>query len=473
MATTEISRPTELSAQRGVLRSINPCNGRTLKTYPEMSVDEIDAAIARAHERYPSWRRLAFAERGALLREASRLCRERRDDLARTMALEMGKRIVEGREEVELCARIFEYYAENGERFLRPQVIPSPVGDGTLLNQPLGVILGIEPWNYPFYQVVRMAAPTLMAGNVVVLKHAAGVPQCAEAAAVLFRDAGFPPGTYTNLPISSRNVARIIDDDRVQGVSFTGSDEAGARVGERAGKNVKKTILELGGSDPFVVLEDCDMDLTVERAVLGRMGNMGQSCVASKRFIAVELVSEIFVERFKEKLSGLKMGDPLDASTQVAPLSSTQAAARLEDQVKRSVAAGAKVLVGGRRPDPNGAFFEPTILADVKRGMPANDEELFGPVATVIVVRDEAKAIEVANDTRYGLGGSVYTRDVERGRRVAAEIEAGMVFIDHPAYIYEDMPFGGVKKSGYGRECGELGMHEFVNKKLVRALQRR
>lgn len=471
MATTEISRSTEPAAQRGVLRSINPFNGQTLKTYPEMQVDEIDAAIARAHERYPSWRHLAFVERGALLREAARLCRERRDDLARTMALEMGKRIVEGREEVELCARIFEYYAENGERFLRPQVIPSPAGDGTLLNQPLGVILGIEPWNFPFYQVVRMAAPTLMAGNVVVLKHAAGVPQCAEAAAALFRDAGFPPGTYTDLPIGSRNVARVIDDDRVQGVSFTGSDEAGARVGERAGRNVKKTILELGGSDPFVVLEDCDMDLTVERAVFGRMENMGQSCVASKRFIPVESVSGTFVESFKEKLSALRMGDPLDPSTQVAPLSSTQAAARLEDQVKRSVAAGAKVLVGGRRPDPNGAFFEPTILTDVKRGMPAYDEELFGPVAAVIVVRDEAEAIEVANDTRYGLGGSVYTRDVERGRRVAAEIEAGMVFINHPAYIYEDMPFGGVKESGYGRECGELGMHEFVNRKLVRCLQ--
>ncbi len=469
MATPGISRRTEPAAPRGVLRSINPCNGQTLKTYAEMSVDEIDAAIAKAHERYLSWRGLSFAERGALLREAGRLCRERRDDLARTMALEMGKRIVEGREEVALCARIFEYYAENGERFLRPQGIPSPAGDGTLLNQPLGVILGIEPWNFPLYQVVRMAAPTLMAGNVVVLKHAAMVQQCAEAAAALFRDAGFPAGTYTNLVLSSRNVSRVIDDDRVQGVSFTGSDEAGARVAERAGRNVKKTILELGGSDPFVVLEDCDMDLTVERAVLGRMENMGQSCVASKRFIPVESVSDTFVERFKDRLSSLKMGDPLDESTQVAPLSSAKAAALLEDQVRRSVAAGAKVVIGGKRPDPDGAFFEPTILTDLKPGMPAYEEELFGPVAAVIVVADEARAIAVANDTKYGLGGSVYTRDVERGRRVAEEIEAGMVYVNHPAYIYEDMPFGGVKKSGYGRECGELGIHEFVNKKLVRA----
>jgi succinate-semialdehyde dehydrogenase/glutarate-semialdehyde dehydrogenase len=253
-------------------------------------------------------------------------------------------------------------------------------------------------------------------------------------------------------------------------VSFTGSDDAGARVGERAGKNVKKTILELGGSDPFVVLEDADLDLAAERAVWGRMTNMGQSCVASKRFIPVESVSETFIEKFKAKMASLKVGDPLDDSTEVAPLSTAKAAALLDDQVKRSVAAGAKVILGGKRPDPNGAFFEPTILTDVKPGMPAYDEELFGPVAAVITVRDEARAIEVANDTKYGLGGSVYTRDLARGRRVAEKIEAGMVFINHPAWIYEDMPFGGIKKSGYGRECGELGIHEFVNKKLVRAL---
>lgn len=472
MVTAQISRPTEPTPQqqRGVLRSINPYNGQLLKTFTEMSADEIDGAIARAHERFPSWRRLPFPERGARLRQAARLCQEHREELARAMSLDMGKRIVEGRHEVDLCARIFDYYAENGEQFLRPQTIPSPAGDGTLLSQPLGVILGIEPWNYPFYQVIRFAAPTLMAGNVVLLKHSSTVQQCAEAAATLFRDAGFPEGTFTNLVISPRLVNRVIDDDRVQGVSFTGSDDAGARVGERAGKNVKKTILELGGSDPFVVLEDADMDLTAERAVWGRMTNMGQSCVASKRFIPVESVSETFIEKFKAKMASLKMGDPLDDSTEVAPLSTAKAAALLEDQVKRSVAAGAKVILGGKRPDPNGAFFEPTILTDVKPGMPAYDEELFGPVAAVITVRDEARAIEVANDTKYGLGGSVYTRDIARGRRVAEEIEAGMVFINHPAWIYEDMPFGGIKKSGYGRECGELGIHEFVNKKLVRAL---
>jgi succinate-semialdehyde dehydrogenase / glutarate-semialdehyde dehydrogenase len=471
MATATISPSTETTAARAELRSINPYNGQVLKTFPEMSIDEVDDAIAKAHERFVTWRRVPFPQRAGLLHRAAGLCRERREDLARFMAIEMGKRIVEGRAEVDLCGRIFSYYADHGERFLQPQTIPSPAGDGTLLNQPLGVIFGIEPWNYPFYQVIRFAAPNLMAGNVILLKHSSNVQQCAEAAEALFHDAGFPPGAYTNLVISSRLAMRVLDDDRVQGVSFTGSDDAGALVAERAGKSVKKTVMELGGSDPFIVLEDADMDLTVERAVFGRMNNMGQSCVASKRFIVLEKVSEDFVERFRAKLAALRMGDSLVDSTGVAPLSSAQAAAHLEDQVNRSVAAGARILIGGKRPDPKGAFFEPTILTDVKKGMPAYDEELFGPVAAVIVVPDEATAIEVANDTKYGLGGSVYTRDLERGRRVAAEIEAGMVYINHPAYIYEDMPFGGVKKSGYGRETGELGIHEFVNKKLVRVLQ--
>jgi succinate-semialdehyde dehydrogenase/glutarate-semialdehyde dehydrogenase len=456
---------------RAVLRSVNPFNGQTLKTYPEMTPEEVDDAIAKAHEHFATWRRVPFAERARLLRRAATLCRERVEDLARLMTLEMGKRIAEGREEVELCARIFEYYADRGEELLRPQTLPSPLGDGTLLNEPLGVLFGIEPWNYPCYQVVRVAAPNLMAGNVVLMKHASGVQQCAEALDQLIHDAGFPREVYTNLVISARAANRVIDDDRVQGVSFTGSDASGARVAERAGRNVKKTILELGGSDPFVVLEDADMDLTVDRAVFGKMTNMGQSCVAAKRFILHQSISNEFVDRFRERLAALKMGDPLDESTGVAPLSSVEAAAQLEDQVNRSVAGGARVVLGGKRPGPDSAFFEPTILTDVRKGTPAYGEELFGPVAAVMEVPDEAAAIAVANDTKYGLGGSVYTRDVGRGRRVADAIEAGMVFVNHPAWIYEDMPFGGIKKSGYGRECGPLGIQEFVNKKVFRVLQ--
>ena len=456
------------TAQRAVLRSINPYNGETTKTYIEMTHDEVDAAIATAHDRFATWRRVPFAQRATLLRRAAKLCRERREDLARFMAIEMGKRIAEGHREIELCAKIFEYYADRGEQLLQPETIQSPAGDATLLSEPLGVIFGIQPWNYPFYQVIRFAAPNLMVGNVVLLKHASSVQQCAAAAEVLFQDAGFPSGAYTNLVTSSGLATRVIDDDRVRGVSFTGSDAGGASVAERAGKNVKKTVLELGGSDPFVVLEDADLDSTVDWAVWGRMNNMGQSCVASKRFIVLEAISEQFIERFREKLAVLKMGDPLDELTGVAPVCSAKAAKDLEDQINLSVAAGAQIVIGGKRPDPDGAFVEPTILTNVKQGMPAYDEELFGPVASVIVVPDEATAIEIANDTKYGLGGSVYTRDVERGRRVAEQIDSGMVFINYPVYTFADIPFGGTKKSGYGRETGALGIEEFLNKKVIR-----
>jgi len=457
------------TAPRVVLSSVNPYNGQTLKTYFEMSADEVDDAIAKAHEYFPIWRGVPLSYRATLLRRAAALCRDRVEELARLMTLEMGKRIAEGREEVALCARIFEYYADRGVEFLRPQTLPSPLGDGTLLNEPLGVLFGIQPWNYPCYQVVRFAAPNLMAGNVVLMKHSSSVPQCAEALDLLFRDASFPAGAYTNLVVTARPSNRVIDDDRVQGVSFTGSDASGAQVADRAGRNVKKTIMELGGSDPFVVLEDADMNLTIDRGVFGKMTNMGQSCVAAKRFILLQSVSDEFVDRFTERLAALKMGDPLDESTGVAPLSSVDAAAKLEDQVNRSIAGGARVILGGKRLNPDSAFFEPTILTNVRKGTPAYDEELFGPVAAVMVVPDEDTAIAVANDTKYGLGGSVYTHDLERGRRVADQIDAGMVFVNHPAWIYEDMPFGGIKKSGYGRETGPLGIQEFVNKKLFRA----
>lgn len=468
-ATTRGDQPGNTAPHHALLSSVNPYTGQTLKTYPEMPVEDLDAAIAVAHDRFPRWRRLGFSERATFLRNAAALCRERREDLAKLMSLEMGKRIAEGREEVELCARIFEYYAARGEEFLRPQTLPSPLGDGTLLNEPLGVLFGIQPWNYPCYQVIRFAAPNLMGGNVVLMKHSSSVPQCAEALEVLFRDAEFPAGTYSNLMITAGSSYRVIDDDRVQGVSFTGSDASGARVADRAGRNVKKTIMELGGSDPFVVLDDADMNLTIDRGVFGKMTNMGQSCVAAKRFILLQSQSDEFVDRFRERLAALKMGDPLDESTGVAPLSSVNAAARLEDQVKRSVAGGAQVVLGGKRPDPKSAFFEPTILTNVKKGTPAYDEELFGPVASVMVVPDEAAAIAVANDTKYGLGGSVYSRDLEHGRRVADQIDAGMVYVNHPAWIYEDMPFGGIKKSGYGRETGPLGILEFMNRKVFRA----
>lgn len=460
----------EETEKRAVLRSVNPYNGQTLKTYDEMTPEEVDRAIGQAHQRFTTWRRTSIPERAALLLRAADLCLEREEELARLMTLEMGKRIAEACKEVKLCASIFEYYAIRAHEFLQPQWLPSALPDGTLLNEPLGVIFGIEPWNYPGYQVVRMAAPNLAAGNTVVMKHASNVPQCAEALDKIFHDAGFPPGAYTNMPISSRLANQVIDDDRVQGVSFTGSNDSGAKVAEHAGRNVKKTILELGGSDPFIVLDDADIELAVDRAVTGKMTNMGQSCVAAKRFIVHQDVSGEFVDHFRTKLSQLKMGDPLDEATGVAPLSSPRAAEILEDQVNRSVAGGAKVILGGKRDEPGSAFFEPTILIGAKKGTAAYDEELFGPVASVMIVPDEKTAIAIANDTKYGLGASVYTTDLKRGRRVADQIDAGMVYINHPVWIYEDMPFGGIKKSGYGRECGPLGIEEFLNKKLYREM---
>jgi succinate-semialdehyde dehydrogenase/glutarate-semialdehyde dehydrogenase len=460
----------EETDKRALLRSVNPYNGQTLKTYNEMTPNEVHRAIGQAHERFTTWRRTSIPERAAFLLRAADLCFEREEELARLMTLEMGKRIAEARKEVKLCASIFEYYAIRAREFLQPQWLPSGLPDGTLLHEPLGVILGIEPWNYPGYQVVRMAAPNLAAGNTVVMKHASNVQQCAEALEKIFHDAGFPPGAYTNLVISSRLADQVIDDNRVQGVSFTGSDDSGAKVAERAGRNVKKAILELGGSDPFIVLDDAEIELAVDRAVLGKMTNMGQSCVAAKRFIVHEDVSREFVDRFRAKLLELKMGDPLEEATGVAPLSSPRAAEILEGQVNRSLAGGAKVILGGKRAEPGSAFFKPTILIEVKKGMPAYDEELFGPVASVMIVPDEETAIALANDTKYGLGASVYTTDLERGRRVADQIDAGMVYINHPVWIYEDMPFGGIKKSGYGRECGPLGIEEFLNKKLYREM---
>ena len=460
MSTAATAIPSQQS-----LKSVNPLNGALLKTYPEMSPEEITAAIGKADEVYKQWCTTTFAERAAVLKRVAELYRERREELARLMALEMGKKLADGRGEIDLSAEIFDYYAEEGERLLAPQKLSTREGEGELIHQPIGVVYGIQPWNFPFYQPTRFAAPNLMAGNVVLTKHASNVPQCAEAFEQMLFDAGVPQGAYTNLVVSSRNAGMIIDDDRVQGVSFTGSNKGGEQVGEQAGRNVKKTVMELGGVDPFIVLEDADMDLTVERFLEGKLSHTGQICIAAKRIILTEPIAEEFLSRVTKVFREIKPGDPLDEATGYGPLCTLKAAKQLEDQINRSVAAGAKLLVGGKR---DGAFIEPTIITDIKRGTPAFDEEMFGPVALVFVVPDEAAAIELANDSQFGLGGSVYTSDETRGRRVAEQIEAGVTFVNHIAWTYASMPMGGVKKSGYGRELGPLGILEFVNQKLIR-----
>lgn len=446
------------------LTSVNPFNGETLKTYPEMTPAEVASAIETADAAFRVWRETSYEERGKVLRRVAELLRERREELARIMTLEMGKKIGDARPEIDLCATIFEYYADEGAALLAPKVYDTKEGRGTLVHQPTGIVYGIQPWNFPFYQPSRVAAPQLMAGNVVLTKHASNVPQCAEAFDRLLHDAGVPEGVHTNLQLSARNAGTIIDDDRIVGVAFTGSNRGGAAVAEQAGRNVKKTVMELGGVDPFIVLEDADLDATLERFRFGKLHATGQICIAAKRIILVESIAQEFLHRAATMFAALRPGDPLDEATGYGPVCNEKAALDLERQIRESVDAGAKVLVGGGR---DGAFIEPTILTDIPEGCPADTEELFGPVAVVHVVQDEDEAIRVANDSDFGLGGSVHTNDLERGRRVAERVESGTCFVNQISWTYASMPMGGVKKSGYGRELADLGILEFVNQKLI------
>ena len=450
--------------------STNPFDGKVLKRFDEISDAQLEAHIATAHGCYTdAWRNTSFAERKAVVSRAAALMRERSQQLAELITLEMGKLIAQSQGEVALSAAILDYYADHAEAFLAPEVLKTSKGEAMVESASLGVLLGIEPWNYPYYQIARFAAPNLMAGNVVMVKHAGNVPQCALAFAQVMKDAGAPEGAYTNLFISKDQASQVIDDSRVRGVALTGSEAAGAIVAARAGKNLKKSTLELGGSDAFIVLDDADMALALKHAVSGRMGNAGQACTASKRFIVVESVADAFLEKFKAALAEFEPGDPLDKATKLAPLSSQTALDNLLKQVDEAVGHGAKVLMGGKRiKGLPGAFMQPTVLTDVAPGNPAYEQEFFGPVAMFFRVPDEAAAVALANDSPFGLGGSVFSTDIERAKRVARAVDTGMVFINSAAVSMPDLPFGGVKNSGYGRELSEAGIMEFVNRKLIR-----
>lgn len=450
------------------IQTTNPTTNKVLKTFEEMSEVAVDKAIVQATLAFTEWRKTPYTYRAELLHKVAALMRQKRESLAILITMEMGKLIAQAEGEIDLSADIFDYYATHGEEFLADKVLTPKYGKAFIRCSPIGVLLGVEPWNFPFYQVARFAAPNIMVGNTVLVKHASIVPQCAMAIEELFNEAGSPSGVYTNLLISGKRATALVQDKRIKGVSLTGSEEAGASVAAEAGKNLKKSVLELGGNDVFIILEDADIDKAVEWAVVGRINNNGECCVASKRFIAVEAVADEFLKKFKDKLAHLKIGDPMDRKTELGPLSSEEAAVHIADQVKRSVKAGAKVVLGGKRVDRPGAFMQPTILTDLKPGIPAYHEELFGPVASFYTVKDEQAAIDLANDSLYGLGGSIFTQDIERGKRVADQIDTGMVFINHPTWTQADLPFGGTKRSGYGRELSELGMTEFVNKKLIR-----
>lgn len=449
-------------------QSINPFDGKTLRTFEEHTEEALEKAIGTAASCYQTWRHKNFAERAVIVGRVAALMQEKVEPLAHTMTLEMGKRIDEARGEVEFSAKILAYYAANAERFLAPVKLHPSVGEAHMESSPIGVIFCVEPWNFPYYQLARVAGPHLMAGNVLMVKHAANVPQCAIAFAALWQEAGAPAGLYTNLLISHDQADRIVDDPRIKGVALTGSAAAGRSIAARAGQNLKPSSLELGGSDAFIVLEDADLERTVKWAVWGRMYNDGQTCVAAKRFIVVEKLAARFLEQFTSALKTLEAGDPMDPKTTLGPLSTEAALLHLLEQVDGAVAKGATLIMGGKRIDRPGSFMEPTILTDIKPDNPAFKEEFFGPVAMFFSVKDENEAIALANNSDFGLGGSVFTENVDRGKRVASRVETGMMFVNNIDWSDAELPFGGIKSSGYGRELGDMGIQEFVNKKLVR-----
>jgi len=447
---------------------VNPATGETIKTYPTIADDALRDAIGRADAAHRSWSRSSTVqERAQLIRRVAELHNEQKDRLGEIIVREMGKPIEQAVGEVEFSAAIYEFYADNAEKLLADEPIDLLDGEGSAFvrRSSVGVLLGIMPWNYPYYQVARFAGPNLVVGNTILLKHA---PQCPESAAAMeeiFREAGFPADAYINIYASNEQIEWVIGDPRIQGVSLTGSERAGAAVAEIAGRNLKKVVLELGGSDPFILLSTDDLDATVESAVAARLENSGQACNAAKRFIVLDELYEPFLEKFTEKLQAVEPVDPTSADATIGPLSSALASERLEDQVRRAVDGGAKLVFGGKR---DGNFFSTTVLTDIAEDNPAYREELFGPVASVYRVGSEEKAVELANDTPYGLGSYVVTTDADQALRVADRLEAGMVFVNAVGAEGVELPFGGVKRSGFGRELGRYGADEFVNKKLIR-----
>jgi len=449
-------------------QSINPFTEQVLESFPEHSDAELDAILAAADAAYRTdWQRRTYEGRASVLRKAASLLEERASDYAAIATREMGKLLREAKEEVGLSANILRYYADHATAMLAPRPLALKRGEAVVHSAPIGVIFAIEPWNFPYYQLARVAGPNLMAGNTLVVKHAPGVPRRAIAFEELLLEAGAPAGVYSNVFLSNDQSATAIADSRVKGVALTGSERAGAAVAAEAGKALKKSTMELGGSDAFIVLDDADLDVAVRLAVIGRMSNMGQACAGSKRFILHENIVDMFVERFRDRLKTFSPGDPMAEGTTLAPLCSQAALNHALKQIGAAVDAGARVLLGGERLQRPGCFLAPTILGEVEPGNPAFRQEFFAPVAMIFRVGSEQEAIALVNDSPYGLGGSVITTDVARGKRVAAQLDTGMVFINATVISAPDLPFGGVKNSGFGRELSDLGINEFVNKKLI------
>ncbi len=449
------------------LQSVDPATGRVIQEYEETTREELEHLLERAAEAFGRWRTTPLAERVAVLSRAARLLRERAGKYGRLMAREMGKPLAQGVAETEKCAWVCDYYAEHAEEFLAPEQVATDASRSYVAFQPLGPILAVMPWNFPFWQVFRFAAPALAAGNVAVLKHASNVSGCALAIRDLFAEAGLPEGVFSVVLLPGRKVLDLVADRRIAAVTLTGSTPAGRAVAAAAGEALKKTVLELGGSDPYVILEDADLELAAEICVASRLINSGQSCIAAKRFVVVEAVYEEFLERFVEGMRAARMGHPLEEGTMVGPLARLDLREELHAQVERSVAAGARLALGGRMPEGPGAYYPPTVLAEVPLGAAAAVEETFGPVAAVFRVADEEEALAVANGTSYGLGAAVFSRDPERAERFALRLEAGSCFVNGLVKSDPRLPFGGIKESGYGRELSVFGIREFLNIKAV------
>ncbi|MEJ2052754.1 MAG: NAD-dependent succinate-semialdehyde dehydrogenase [Calditrichaceae bacterium] len=449
-------------------KSINPVNGELIEAYEEMTAGVIDDLIQKAHRAHLIWKEKPMSERALLMKKAALLLKDKAEDFGRLMTHEMGKPLKSGIAEAEKCAWVCEYYAENAEKFLQPENIKTDAAKSFVTFEPLGVVLAIMPWNFPFWQVFRFAAPGLMAGNGAILKHASNVSGCGLAIEGIFKEAGFPEHLFTTLLTDKKGVSKVIENPLIAAVTLTGSVPAGKAVAQKAGEMLKKTVLELGGSDPYVILTDADFDAAVQTCVNSRIINSGQSCIAAKRFIVPEIIADTFEERYVEQMRAKKMGDPLDDDTDIGPQARHDLRDDLHRQVKESIDKGAKCLLGGEIPEGDGAYYPPTVLTNVKPGMPAFDEELFGPVAAIIRVRDEEEAIEFANNSAFGLGAAVFTKDIKKGEKIAAgQLEAGCCFVN--AFVKSDprLPFGGIKQSGYGRELSHYGIKEFVNIKTV------
>lgn len=457
----------ETTVKKSSIKTVNPFNNEVVKEFDVMSEAQTDAIIDKADEAFQSWKKTSFAERAKFIHRVADIMLERKEELGKLCTLEMGKLLSESIGEVELCAGIWNYYADKAEELLADKALPTPEGEAFLTYEPIGVILSVQPWNFPFYQITRSAAPNLMAGNTMVLKHASNVPQCAQIMEDIIKEAGVPAGVYNNLFIPGRAVERLVSNPKIAAVSLTGSEPAGAAIASAAGQNVKKSTLELGGSDPFLVLEDVDVKEIAEAAVFGRMWNAGQVCVSPKRCIVPESIATEFLAEVKANFAKLKVGDPMKADTSVAPLSSQKACDDVLAQVQAAVAQGAKVELGGHAIE-GGAMMEPTLLTGITKDNDLYYQEIFGPVFQFYTYKTLEEGIAIANATEFGLGGSVISKNIDKAKEVARQIVTGMVYINHITGISPELPFGGTKKSGYGREQSIAGIYEFVNEKLIR-----